>query len=251
MAVYFTPCCSSNLPLLHTSGLFLWCNTFIAPSFLLCHLRFLCVLLSCFLVSSGPSLWPFAASRWARLQETVLLALKRRYKISIWTTEANQAAEMKQEKLRCLKAFGNKEQKHYNRDAERWWEQVLLGGSVYVLLQQSLLLLADDCGKMLPDPEVPWKETAFTVAAVVYNSLWSRLNCDTSRLSPLRLLGIWIMKEQCLKSAFSFSTSSISCLSKLRAFVFQLQKFRSLKPEGAWSVSNRRIKILTSALELD
>lgn len=28
-----------------------------------------------------------------------------------------------------------------------------------------------NCAKMLPDPEVPEKETAFTVAAVVYNSL--------------------------------------------------------------------------------
>lgn len=95
-----------------------WSHAFVAPSSLLCHLWFLSVILSRFLVSSGPSSCPFAASRWAKLQEMVLLALERRNIISIWTSEANRAAEMKQGKLRCLKAFGNKERKHRRRDAE-------------------------------------------------------------------------------------------------------------------------------------
>lgn len=101
-----------------------------------------------------------------------LLSLSHVDIISIRSSEANQGDEMKQGKLRCPRVFRNKEQK---QDAERWWEQVLLSGSGYILLQPPSPLLSSsqthNCSKMLPDPEVPRKETAFTVASVVYNSL--------------------------------------------------------------------------------
>lgn len=54
------------------------------------------------------------------------------------------------------------------------------------------------------------------LAVVVYNALWSRLIgiCDTPRLFLFPLLGIWIIKEQCLKGAFSFSISSTSTFQR-------------------------------------
>lgn len=184
---------------------------------------------------------PFCCQQVDYIRGNGLLALSCFDIISIWTSEANQADEMNQGKLRCLKTFHNQERKCRNMDAEKWWNGGLSVDQCRFSSNPLSSTQMHNCSKMLPDPEVPRKETAFTVAAVVYNSLWSHLICDTSRLFPLRLLGIWIMKEQCLKSAFSFPTSSISCLSEKRAFVFQLQTSRSLQPEESWSVSNWRI----------
>lgn len=99
-----------------------------------------------------------------------LLALSRFDIISIWTAKANQAAEMKQGKLRCLQAFHNKRRKRHQGC------RGLLGtGARQRRSVHSPLTLSPpqthNCAKILPDPEVPRKETAFRVAAVVYNSL--------------------------------------------------------------------------------
>lgn len=60
------------------------------------------------------------------------------------------------------------------------------------------------------------QENRLHLAAVVYNALWSRLigSCDTPRLFLFPLLGIWMIKEQCLKGAFSFSISSTSTFQR-------------------------------------
>lgn len=188
------------------------------------HLCVLCIFSSGPHASFGPSLCPVDGSKWAILQDMGSLVLSRFDIISIWTAEANKVAERRREELRCLQAFHNKGWKCHNRAAEGCWEQVLISEGVSI---HSLLTLSPpqtrNRANMLPDPEVPRKEIAFTVAAVVYNSLWSHLICDTSRHFSQCLLGIWIMKEQWLKSAFSFSTSSISCPSERQAFVSQLQ----------------------------
>lgn len=65
------------------------------------------------------------------------------------------------------------------------------------------------------------------LAAVVYNALWSRLIriCDTSLLFLFCLLGIWIIKEQFLKGAFSFSISSVLYFSERHISIFLLRKF--------------------------
>lgn len=236
--LYFSPQSSAEAPLFrafrvrHTSQLCQCAHQVISMikpclhriSDHISHLCVLCIFSSGPHASFGPSSCPVDGSKWAILQDMDPLVLSLFDIISIWTAKANQVAEWKREELRCLQAFHNKGWKCHNRAAEGCREQVLISEGVSM---RSPLTLSPpqtrNRAKMLPDPEVPRKETAFTVAAVVYNSLWSHLICDTSRHFSQRLLGIWIMKEQWLKSAFSFSTSSVSCPSERQAFVLQLQ----------------------------
>lgn len=169
--------------------------------------------------------------------------------ISIWTSGANQAAELKQGKLRCLKGFHNKEKELAIRDTQMDKNAEKRG------LRASASALANDSQKSCqPSPYVtsllslsllPSLSLSRThkttvkcsltqkcqgmrlhLAAVVYNALWSRLIriCDTSQLSLFCLLGIWIIKEQSLKGAFSFSISSVLYFSERHIFIFLLRQ---------------------------